>query len=176
MNHSTIRHVLYISLVSRAFRRDTSHCLVNPPTSAWTRLCVRQARHATTTQTIFYVKQFNTRLQVSHKTTKILVLTRILSEKTTKSIFRCLLQMTEIVSTSFTTVTTTDTRRPVTMATACFLLLLLLSLRVHGTCRFPEFLQRDDPWAASYTEGRLVVYVKGTYMSISQQHTTYTRS
>nr|KAG5708123.1 hypothetical protein BaRGS_002859 [Batillaria attramentaria] len=51
-------------------------------------------------------------------------------------------------------------------------LLLLLLARppgTWGTCRFPDFLQREPPWAASYAEGRLVVYVKGTYMSISQQ-------
>ena len=62
------------------------------------------------------------------------------------------------------------------------LLLLLSSLPqdVQGTCRFPDFLQRDAPWAASYgLDARLVMYVKGTYMSVSQQadhrDTKYTR-
>ena len=62
------------------------------------------------------------------------------------------------------------------------LLLLLSSLprEVQGTCRFPDFMQRDAPWAASYgLDARLVMYVKGTYMSVSQQadhrDTKYTR-
>ncbi|XP_070206327.1 uncharacterized protein [Littorina saxatilis] len=62
------------------------------------------------------------------------------------------------------------------------LLLLLTSLPrgVTSTCRFPDFLQRDAPWAASYgLDARLVMYVKGTYMSVSQQadhrDTKYTR-
>ncbi|XP_076435244.1 uncharacterized protein LOC143275066 [Babylonia areolata] len=41
---------------------------------------------------------------------------------------------------------------------------------VEGTCRFPEFLQRKPPWAASYGhDARLVMYVEGTFMSVSEQ-------
>ncbi|XP_050408840.1 uncharacterized protein LOC126823851 [Patella vulgata] len=39
---------------------------------------------------------------------------------------------------------------------------------VFSTCRFPEFLQREQPWAADYGEGRFVAYVKNTYMQINQ--------
>ncbi|KAL8614669.1 hypothetical protein ACOMHN_057579 [Nucella lapillus] len=41
---------------------------------------------------------------------------------------------------------------------------------VEGTCRFPDFLQRKPPWAASYgQDARLVMYVEGTFMSVSEQ-------
>ncbi|XP_046374413.1 uncharacterized protein LOC124147718 [Haliotis rufescens] len=48
----------------------------------------------------------------------------------------------------------------------CSLLCALSSTR--ATCRFPEFLQREEPWAADYGEGTFVAYVKGTYMQINQ--------